>query len=133
MTSIDENLLVPILSEILREIKNISEKVSYLTTRLDEEGNEKMSESKDIAPTSLDIMDLQEKRPGIFRTYKTIQKKDDWVTSTEIAEITKRSRGLESRYLNYLAESNLVEKKREKVSRESKATEVFYKIKILGE
>ncbi|MHA1237129.1 MAG: hypothetical protein ACTSQ9_05660, partial [Candidatus Hodarchaeales archaeon] len=76
----------------------------------------------------LDILNLQESRPGIFKTYKALQKKGDWVKSSDIIEETGRTRGLESRYLNYLAERGFVLKKREKVDLESKATEVWYKI-----
>jgi predicted transcriptional regulator len=79
-------------------------------------------------PSSLEILELQESRPGIFRTYKAIQKKDDWVKSTDIAKETKRSRGLESRYLNYLSKKGFVLKKREKTDPDSRATEVWYKI-----
>ena len=78
-------------------------------------------------PSSLEILELQDSRPGLFTTYKTIQRKEDWVTSSDIASETGRSRGLESRYLNYLADNGFILKKRVKVTPESKATEVLYK------
>ncbi|GAH16541.1 unnamed protein product, partial [marine sediment metagenome] len=78
--------------------------------------------------SSLDILNLQESRPGIFKTYKAIQKMDGWVTGSAIAEETGRSRGLESRYLNYLADDGFLLKKRVKVPGEDKATAVHYKI-----
>ncbi|MHA1993989.1 MAG: hypothetical protein ACW97Z_05575 [Candidatus Hodarchaeales archaeon] len=79
-------------------------------------------------PSSLEILNLQESRPGIFKTYKAIQKKVDWVKSADIADMTSRSRGLESRYLNYLAQKGFVMKKREKIESDSRATEVWYRI-----
>jgi predicted transcriptional regulator len=57
-----------------------------------------------------------------------LQKKGDWVKSSEIAAETERSRGLESRYLNFLSEKGFVLKKREKLDAESRVTEVWYKI-----
>ncbi|MFX0122560.1 MAG: hypothetical protein ACFFAE_02925 [Candidatus Hodarchaeota archaeon] len=131
-----------ILTDILKEIRKISNQLMTIesslsnmhaflerTERLDglEDSNSYKVEEP-IMPTSLEVLNLQGSRPGLFKTYKAIQKKEDWVTSSDIADETGRSRGLESRYLNYLADTGFVLKKRVKVTPESKATEVLYKI-----
>ena len=133
---------INILMQILDELKTISKRLlniegslktlneysienNYLNT--DNQLNTTKSDKLSM-PSSLEILDLQESRPGIFKTYKAMQRKDDWVTSTEIAEITNRSRGLESRYLNFLSDNGFLLKKRVKVPGEDKATTVHYKI-----
>ncbi|MFX1508277.1 MAG: hypothetical protein ACFFDC_19515 [Promethearchaeota archaeon] len=131
-----------VLGDILTEIKKISHQLMTIEGSLanlhdflekttgveafEASGSHDTDES--IFPTSLDVLNLQESRPGLFKTYKTIQKQDNWVTSSDIAAETGRSRGLESRYLNYLADKSFILKKRVKVTPESKATEVLYKI-----
>jgi response regulator of citrate/malate metabolism len=131
-----------VLGDILKEIKKISHQLMTIegslvnlhaflekTTgveALEASGSREINES--ILPTSLDVLNLQGSRPGLFKTYKAIQKQDDWVTSSDIAAETGRSRGLESRYLNYLADKSFILKKRVKVTPESKATEVLYRI-----
>lgn len=131
-----------VLAEILEEIKKMSQHLITIESSLssmnsflqklpgvgDLEGSTLHKMEKTVMPSSLEVLDLQGSRPGLFTTYKAIQKKDNWVTSTVIALDTGRSRGLESRYLNELADNGLVLKKRVKVTPESKATEVLYKI-----
>ena len=131
-----------VLIEILEAIRKISLQLSTIEDSIslmnnflrniteigDLEGSTLQDVEKSTMPSSLEVLDLQESRPGLFTTYKAIQKKEDWVTSTDIAVETGRSRGLESRYLNYLADNGFVLKKRVKVTPESKATEVLYKI-----
>ncbi len=131
-----------VLTEILEEIKKLSQHLITIESSIlsmnsflqkisgvgDLKGSTLSKEEKSVMPSSLDVLNLQESRPGLFITYKAIQKKDEWVSSTEIALDTDRSRGLESRYLNELADNGLVLKKRVKVAGESKATEVLYKI-----
>lgn len=130
-----------VLTDILREIKLISHQLlsiesslsnvhnylAKLTGAESSEGSNLYEVEKPIMPSSLEILNLQDSRPGLFTTYKTIQRKDDWVTGSDIALETGRSRGLESRYLNYLADNGFILKKRVKVTPESKATEVLYK------
>ena len=138
---------VEVLKQILNEIKRISERLLKIEDSLkvlnaypgqnshlnaDERTDLKGTDNSTM-PSSLDILDLQESRPGIFKTYRAIQKKENWVTSTEIADATSRSRGLESRYLNYLADNGFLLKKRVKVPGEDKATTVHYKIIGVGE
>ncbi|MHA1946349.1 MAG: hypothetical protein ACXAC6_15285 [Candidatus Hodarchaeales archaeon] len=136
MTDLQNKNLEKVLNQILTELKNVSQYLLSINSAL---ANLKVvpstdSDSESFKPTntpilsSLDILNLQESRPGIFKTYKALQKKGDWVKSSDILEETGRSRGLESRYLNYLAEKGFVLKKREKMDLESKATEVWYKI-----
>ena len=131
-----------LLLQILKEIQTITDHLILINSKLSSLTNltTKFVESdeaelynlthndKTAEPSSIDILDLQESRPGIFRTYKALQKKADWVKSSEIAKETQRSRGLESRYLNYLADNGFVMKKRLKVQPDSKATEVWYRI-----
>lgn len=128
----------PVLSQILEEIKNVSKhlisiensitNLNMLFSKFTYSENELIPVSNDLPmPSSLDILKLQDSRPGIFKTYKALQKEDGWVKAETIAKLTKRSRGLESRYLNYLADRKIVLKKREKVEPGSKATEVWYK------
>jgi len=138
---------VEVLKQILNEIKSISNRLLKMEDSLkvlnaypgqntnlnaDERTDLKGTDNSTM-PSSLDILDLQESRPGIFKTYKAIQKKEKWVTSTELADATSRSRGLESRYLNYLADNGFLLKKRVKVPGEDKATTVHYKIIGVGE
>ncbi len=138
---------VEVLKQILNEIKSISKRLLKIEDSLKvlnaypgQNGHLNADERADLKgtdnptmPSSLDILDLQESRPGIFKTYRAIQKKEKWVTSTEIADATSRSRGLESRYLNYLADNGFLLKKRVKVPGEDKATAVHYKIIGVGE
>ncbi len=138
---------VEVLKQILNEIKRISKRLLKIEDSLKvlntypgqnghlnaEERNNLKGTDNSTMPSSLDILDLQESRPGIFKTYRAIQKKENWVTSTEIADATSRSRGLESRYLNYLADNGFLLKKRVKVPGEDKATTVHYKIIGVGE
>ena len=136
MTDFQDKKLTEVLDQILVELKNVSQYLISIDSSLADlkakSSKNSISESSDLtkAPmlSSLDILNLQESRPGIFKTYKALQKKGDWVKSSDILEETGRSRGLESRYLNYLAEKGFILKKREKVDLESKATEVWYKI-----
>jgi hypothetical protein len=121
-----------LLVRILEELGHISTSLKTITSLLNGNMTQEIQNDSEIKPpsmpSSLEILELQESRPGIFRTYKAIQKKDDWVKSTDIANETKRSRGLESRYLNYLSKKGFVLKKREKMDPDSRATEVWYKI-----
>ncbi|MHA2029797.1 MAG: hypothetical protein ACW99Q_10430 [Candidatus Kariarchaeaceae archaeon] len=136
MTDLQNKKLEKVLNQILTELKNVSQYLNSIDSSLSNlkavpRGDSSFESSKStITPilSSLDILNLQESRPGIFKTYKALQKKGDWVKSSDILEETGRSRGLESRYLNYLAEKGFVLKKREKMDLESKATEVWYKI-----
>ncbi len=142
MSNLQDQELKTILSQILTELKTISQKLhsidtylassSTLPTHIRSEDSVKPAEVQRegviAMPSSLEIINLQESRPGIFKTYKAIQKKEDWVKSEEIADMTSRSRGLESRYLNFLAQKGFVMKKREKIDSDSRATEVWYRI-----
>ncbi len=136
MTDFQDNKLGKVLDQILKELKTVSQylisidsSLADLKTNSSKDSNSKTSTTANVPMlSSLDILNLQESRPGIFKTYKALQKKGEWVKSSDIIEETGRSRGLESRYLNYLAEKGFVLKKREKVDLESKATEVWYKI-----
>ena len=136
MTDLQTKNLEKVLNKILTKLNNVSQYLLSIDSTL---ANLKVVPSSDPSsesskPTntpissSLEILKLQESRPGIFKTFKALQKKGDWVKSSDILEETGRSRGLESRYLNYLAEKGFVLKKREKMDLESKATEVWYKI-----
>ncbi len=145
MSEFEDIEMSVIAKQLLKEIMKISENLSSIETLLRNLTNNEndfpklVSNSppngdrigKKTMPSSLEILDLQEKRPGIFKTYRVLQKQGEWVKSSEIAEKTKRSRGLESRYLNFLAEKGFVLKKREKIEAESRVTEVWYK--IIGE
>ncbi len=125
-----------ILMQILEELKSISARLKTIENSIkvtsSHSENNTSSEQQETKissmPSSLDILNLQESRPGIFKTYKAIQKMDGWVTGTTIANATGRSRGLESRYLNYLVDDGFLLKKRVKVPGEDKATTVHYKI-----
>ncbi len=125
-----------ILMQILEELKSISARLKTIETSIkvtnshsENNTSSEQQETKILSmPSSLDILNLQESRPGIFKTYKAIQKMDSWVTGTTIADVTGRSRGLESRYLNYLVDDGFLLKKRVKVPGEDKATTVHYKI-----
>jgi len=136
VTDFQDNKVEKVLDQILTELKNVSQYLNSINSSLVDlkavSSQDSISKSSISinAPmlSSLDILNLQESRPGIFKTYKALQKKGDWVKSSDIIEETGRSRGLESRYLNYLAEKGFVLKKREKVDLLSKATEVWYKI-----
>ncbi|MHA1513379.1 MAG: hypothetical protein ACTSRJ_04885 [Candidatus Hodarchaeales archaeon] len=136
MTDFQDNKLEKVLDQILTELKTVSQYLISIDSSLADlktsplkDSNSKSSNTTNVPMlSSLDILNLQESRPGIFKTYKALQKKGDWVKSSDITEETGRTRGLESRYLNYLAEKGFVLKKREKVDSESKATEVWYKI-----
>ena len=136
MTDFQDKKLAEVLDQILTELKNVSQYLVSIDSSLADLKIKQLKNSNSESSTSvnapmlssLDILNLQESRPGIFKTYKALQKKGDWVKSSDIIEETGRSRGLESRYLNYLAEKGFVLKKREKVDLESKATEVWYKI-----
>jgi hypothetical protein len=136
MADFQDNKLEKLLDQILTELKTVSQYLISIDSSLADLKIGTMqnsdSESSNLTDTpmlsSLDILNLQESRPGIFKTYKALQKKGVWVKSSDIIEDTGRSRGLESRYLNYLAEKGFVLKKREKVDLESKATEVWYKM-----
>lgn len=142
MVNSKSNPEIKVLIQILEEIKNISNRLLKIEDSLrameaysgqtghsdDEERSNIKEDDFSIMPSSLEILNLQESRPGIFKTYRTIQKKDNWVTSTEIADTTGRSRGLESRYLNFLADNGFLLKKRVKVPGEEKATTVHFKI-----
>ncbi|MFX1283586.1 MAG: hypothetical protein ACFFB5_08020 [Promethearchaeota archaeon] len=134
----ENSVLIDILKEITKisqQLINIESSLSNMHTVLEKvagstglKGSNSDEIEDTVMPTSLEVLNLQESRPGLFKTYKAIQKKEDWVTSSDIAAETNRSRGLESRYLNYLADTGFVLKKRVKVTPESKATEVLYKI-----
>jgi hypothetical protein len=132
MTNLEEMESKELLVRILEELGHISTSLKTITSLLNGNMTQEIQNDSEIKPpsmpSSLEILELQESRPGIFRTYKAIQKKDDWVKSTDIANETKRSRGLESRYLNYLSKKGFVLKKREKTDPDSRATEVWYKI-----
>jgi hypothetical protein len=134
--NIEEN---PVLLQILEEIKMVSQHLVLIERTLtslnglllkfvnSEKEIPPFSDESSI-PSSLDILELQDSRPGIFKTYKALQKENGWVKADKIAKRTNRSRGLESRYLNYLTDQGIVLKKREKVDPNSKATEVLYKV-----
>ncbi|MCK5346947.1 MAG: hypothetical protein KAR20_26240 [Candidatus Heimdallarchaeota archaeon] len=136
MTDLQNKKLEKVLNQILTELKNVSQYLNSIDSSLANlkavpTGDSSFESSKSTSTpilSNLEILNLQESRPGIFKTYKALQKKGDWVKSTDILMETGRSRGLESRYLNYLAEKGFVLKKREKMDLESKATEVWYKI-----
>ncbi len=136
MTDLQNKKLEKVLNQILTELKNVSQYLNSIDSSLANLktvpiGDSSFESSKSTSTpilSSLEILNLQESRPGIFKTYKALQKKGDWVKSSDILMETGRSRGLESRYLNYLAEKGFVLKKREKMDLESKATEVWYKI-----
>ncbi len=142
MSEIQDRALKKILSQILDELKIISQNLTSIDSFLASSSiasaettgsrtavsNESRMDALTSMPSSLEILNLQESRPGIFKTYKAIQKIEDWVKSADIASLTFRTRGLESRYLNYLAQKGFVMKKREKIDSESRATEVWYKI-----
>ncbi|MHA1967940.1 MAG: hypothetical protein ACW964_09075 [Candidatus Hodarchaeales archaeon] len=125
-----------LLMQILEELKSISNRLKTIENSIKDQNihsdemirSEGQKTTVSSIPSSLDIINLQESRPGIFNTYKAIQKMEGWVTSTAIAEATGRSRGLESRYLNYLADDGFLLKKRVKVPSEDKATTVHYRI-----
>lgn len=125
-----------ILMQILEELKSISVRLKSIenSIKVTDSHSENITSSEQEEtkispmPSSLEILNLQESRPGIFKTYKAIQKMDGWVPGTTIAKVTGRSRGLESRYLNYLADDGFLLKKRVKVPGEDKATTVHYKI-----
>jgi hypothetical protein len=123
ITKISENLAS--IETLLQNLTGDSEELSKIFTNIPLNNKPLADQSM---PSSLEILDLQDKRPGIFKTYKVLQKKGDWVKSSEIAAETERSRGLESRYLNFLSEKGFVLKKREKLDAESRVTEVWYKI-----
>ena len=88
-----------VLAEILEEIKKLSQHLITIESSILSmnsflqripgvgglEGSTLPKEEKPVMPSSLEVLDLQESRPGLFITYKAIQKKEDWVTSTEIA------------------------------------------------
>lgn len=126
--------IVNLLSEMSMRLENIEKRLE----------NRDFSETKNISeikqyegfkedlPTSMDILELQESRPGVFRTYKAIQRDNKWHSAQDIADITQRSRGLESRYLNELAELGIIDKKRAKVEKGSRITEVLFKVKELS-
>lgn len=130
-----------VLLNILQELKSISKSLIRIESKLNLNDIEKYSNNgfksekriDSSLPSSLDIMELQDKKPGIFKTYITIQKQSNWLTSENVSKITGRSRGLESRYLNYLAEMGTIDKKRVKVNPKSKATEVLYRFKGVEE
>ncbi|MHA1978792.1 MAG: hypothetical protein ACW98F_16845 [Candidatus Hodarchaeales archaeon] len=142
MPELQDRELKKILSQILNELKIISQNLksidsslasaSAVSPEISNTNNSILDESNVKAltsmPSSLEILNLQDSRPGIFQTYKAIQKKEEWVKSADIAVMTSRSRGLESRYLNYLAQKGFVVKKREKIDTDSRATEVWYRI-----
>ena len=142
MSEFEKEEISLIAKQLLNEIKEISENLKSIETLLrniTSSENEFPFVKTEITantapnmrkslPSSLEILDLQDKRPGIFKTYKVLQKKGVWVKSSDIAQETERSRGLESRYLNYLTEKGFVLKKREKIDAESRVTEVWYKI-----
>ena len=142
MSDLQDRELKEILSQILGELKMISQNLQSIDSFLASSSvilpkasgpephilDQSVSDDLIAMPSSLEILNLQDSRPGIFQTYKAIQKKEDWVKSAEIADMTSRSRGLESRYLNYLAQKGFVVKKREKINTESRVTEVWYKI-----
>ena len=136
MTDFQDKELAKVLDQILAELRNVSQYLVSIDSSLADLKNgsikESSSSSTDLSNasmlSSLDILNLQDSRPGIFKTYKALRKKGTWVKSSDIIEETGRSRGLESRYLNYLAEKGFVLKKREKVGLEGKATEVWYTI-----
>lgn len=145
MSEIEKEEISLIAKQLLTEIKKISDNIVSIETLLKSITNGEngfpfvkpeltsntLPTISQSLPSSLQILDLQDKRPGIFKTYKVLQKKGVWVKSSEVAEKTERSRGLESRYLNYLTEKGFVLKKREKIDAESRVTEVWYK--IIGE
>ncbi|NHJ01527.1 MAG: hypothetical protein EAX86_05260 [Candidatus Heimdallarchaeota archaeon] len=121
-----------LLQDILLELKKINTQLETIQLELQHETDriEEQFPKLDIhstPPSSLNILNIQEQRPGIFKTYKTIQKKDNWISATDVSQETGRSRGLESRYLNYLAENGFITKKRVRLSDEEKATAVVYK------
>jgi hypothetical protein len=136
MTDLQNKKLEKVLNQILTELKNVSQYLNSIDSSLanlkaapiGDSSSESSNSTSTPILSSLDILNLQESRPGIFKTYKALQKKGEWVKSSDILLETGRSRGLESRYLNYLAEKGFVLKKREKMDLESKATEVWYKI-----
>ena len=136
MADLQDKILEKVLNQILKELKSISKHLisidsSLANLNVSSSGDPSLESSKSTNTpilSSLEILNLQESRPGIFKTYKALQKKGGWVKSSDLLEETGRSRGLESRYLNYLAEKGFVLKKREKMDLESKATEVWYKI-----
>ncbi|MHA1215029.1 MAG: hypothetical protein ACTSR2_07990 [Candidatus Hodarchaeales archaeon] len=131
-----------VLGMILNKISTISDRIDILTESIEKLNNtlqglylssstdSQVSDTpkKQKLPSSIDLIKLQELRPGIFRTYKALQKYEGWISSQEIANLTKRSRGLESRYLTYLAKQGLVVKKRIKSKSDPRATEVLYKM-----
>lgn len=63
-----------------------------------------------------------------FLKRKDIQKKDGWISSHEIADITARSRGRESGYLTYLVDQEFVIKKGINSKTDPRVTEVLYKL-----
>ena len=142
MSEFEKEEISLIAKQLLNEIKEISENLKSIETLLRSISSSENEfpfvktgintntapSIRQALPSSLEILDLQDKRPGIFKTYKVLQKKGVWVKSSDVAEETERSRGLESRYLNYLTEKGFVLKKREKIDAESRVTEVWYKI-----
>ena len=122
-----------LLKEILLELKKITNQLNSIQSALNLDSLDKgdiplpKSEIDSGPPSSLNILNIQELRPGIFKTYKAIQKREDWSSAKEVCQETGRSRGLESRYLNYLAENGFIMKKRVKLEDEEKATAVLYK------
>ncbi|MHA1973615.1 MAG: hypothetical protein ACTSW1_11510 [Candidatus Hodarchaeales archaeon] len=132
-----------VLGTILDRITHISDKIDILTESIEKlnstlhdlylspsnvEIQPSNTSERQALPSSIDLIKLQELRPGIFRTYKALQKHPGWISSQELANLTKRSRGLESRYLTYLAKQGLVVKKRIKSKSDPRATEVLYKM-----
>ncbi len=129
LKSNQEDLLLAILEELqdinnnLRELKNLM--TSFVTQIQQEEFTREghiaplVSNHPHLAPVttkkssrrSITSMDILRMRPGTLKTFKAVQKLGE-ATCTQVAEITGRTHGLESRYLNELARHGLLTKKR---------------------
>ena len=141
MSDEDTKTQIMLLRDILDELRNLTSEMQLIKKNLEsfneiitqlplielDEGEINDSISPISPPSSIEILKLQEHRPGIFRTYKEIQKISNWITSSEVAEKTGRTRGLESRYLTQLADQGFVVKKRRQKKTDPRATEVLYK------
>ena len=111
------------LKEIVDLLETMNNRLESLERKISEAGGVAIKDEKTVV-SSIDIFTRVPKSHR--KTYFTLQKLGE-ATCTEVAEITKRSHNLESRYLSRLYEEGFLDRKRVPLANKNKpGTEVKY-------
>ena len=120
LKSSTQDELKTLLAEMLRELTEINDKLDLIIQELSLSSRQQAVTDKSESQATpqrksrrreITSMDILKMRPGTLKTYKAVQKLGE-ATCTQVAKLTGRTHGLESRYLNELERHGILEKKR---------------------